>query len=74
MIKKLKNIKIQENFEKNQPKVLKMLEKINYFLENGKFEQPIVINKEGYLVDGYTTYLICRFNGRKYVNVKRIKR
>ena len=74
MIRKLKNIKIQENFEKNQPKVQKMLEKINYFLENGKFEQPIVINKEGYLVDGYTTYLICRFNGRKYVNVKRIKR
>lgn len=74
MIRKLKNIKIQENFEKNQPKVPKMLEKINYFLENGKFEQPIVINKEGYLVDGYTTYLICRFNGRKYVNVKRIKR
>ena len=39
--------------------------KISYYLITGKFEQPIVINKEGYLIDGYTTYLICkRKNGK----------
>lgn len=74
MIKKLSNIKIKDSFVEHPPKSWKMNYKVYYYLVHNKFEQPIVINKEGYLVDGYTTYLICKFNGRKYVNVKRIKR
>lgn len=71
MIKKLSNIKIKSSFIEHRPKKKKMDYKISYYLITGKFEQPIVINKEGYLIDGYTTYLICKNRNKKYVRVVR---
>lgn len=71
MIKKLSNIKIQESFKQHPPAEWKMNYKVYYYLIHGKFEQPIVINKDGYLIDGYTTYLICKKKNKKYVKVKR---
>lgn len=71
MIKKLSNIKIKDSFIKHPPKKKKMDYKISYYLITGEFEQPIVINKEGYLIDGYTTYLICKNRNKKYVRVVR---
>lgn len=71
MIKKLSNIKIKDSFIKHPPREEKMNYKISYYLITGKFEQPIVINKEGYLIDGYTTYLICKNRNKKYVRVVR---
>ena len=70
MIKKLSNIKIQESFKQHPPAEWKMQYKVYYYLTHKKFEQPIVINKEGYLVDGYTTYLICKKMKRRFVRVK----
>ena len=71
MIKKLSNIKIQDSFKQHLPRERKMNYKVYYYLIHGKFEQPIVINKDGYLIDGYTTYLICKKKNIKYVKVKR---
>nr|DAY02427.1 MAG TPA: hypothetical protein [Caudoviricetes sp.] len=71
MIKKLSNIKIKDSFIEHPPREEKMNYKISYYLITGKFEQPIVINKEGYLIDGYTTYLICKCKNKKYVRVVR---
>lgn len=71
MIKKLSNIKIKDSFIKHPPKKKKMDYKISHYLITGEFEQPIVINKEGYLIDGYTTYLICKNRNKKYVRVVR---
>ena len=70
MIKKLRNIKIQESFKQHPPREWKMAYKVYFYLRTKKFEQPIVINKQGYLVDGYTTYLICKKMNRRFVRVK----
>lgn len=70
MIKRLKNIKISKEFKMAYPKTLKLINKIEYYLQNKKFEQPIVINKENVLVDGYTSYLIAQMLNKKWVKVK----
>lgn len=72
MIKRLKNIKISKKFKMAYPKTLKLINKIEYYLQNKKFEQPIVINKENVLVDGYTSYLIAQMLNKKWVKVKRL--
>ncbi len=72
MIKKLSNIKIKDSFKQHPPAEWKMNYKFYYYLTHGKFEQPIVINKDGYLIDGYTTYLICKkIAKKKFVKVIR---
>lgn len=72
MIKRLKNIKISKKFKMAYPKTLKLINKIEYYLQNKKFEQPIVINKENVLVDGYTSYLIAQMLNKKWVKVKKV--
>ena len=54
------------------PRTLKLISKMEYYLRNNKFEQPIVINKKGVLVDGYTSYIIAQMLNKKYVRVKRV--
>ena len=73
MIKRLSSIKIPESFKQHPPREWKMAYKVYFYLTTRKFEQPIVINKEGYLVDGYTTYLICKQMKKRFVRVKRVK-
>lgn len=68
---KIDEIKIYKEFEKHNPRLSKMAEKIAYFIQFGKFEQPIVINKCNYLEDGYTSYLIAKNLNWKWVKVKR---
>ena len=72
MIKRLKNIKISKEFKMKYPRTLKLISKMEYYLRNNKFEQPIVINKENILVDGYTSYIIAQMLDKKYVRVKRV--
>ena len=72
MIKRLKNIKISKEFKMEYPKTLKLISKMEYYLRNNKFEQPIVINKDNVLVDGYTSYIIAQMLNKKYVRVKRV--
>lgn len=72
MIKRLKNIKISKEFKMKYPRTLKLISKMEYYLRNNKFEQPIVINKKGVLVDGYTSYIIAQMLNKKYVRVKRV--
>ena len=68
---KLSKIKISKEFRRCPPRWTKMLDKQAFYIENGKFEQPIVVNKENVLIDGYTTYLLAKQMGRKYMPVKR---
>lgn len=71
-IENINNIKIAEEFKKNKPKSEKMIYKWNFYQFYGKFEQPIVLDKNNYLIDGYTTYLIAKQLGKKYIKVKRV--
>lgn len=68
---KLDEIRIYKEFEKHKPGYIKMLRKQTYFVEHGKFEQPIVLNQFNYLEDGYTSYLIAKNLEWKWVKVKR---
>lgn len=72
MIKRLKNIKISKEFKMKYPRTLKLISKMEYYLRNNKFEQPIVINKKGVLVDGYTSYIIAQMLNKKWARVKRV--
>lgn len=72
MIKKLKNIKISKKFKMSYPNTLKLMSKMEYYLHNNKFEQPIIVNKDNVLVDGYTSYIIAQMLNKKYVRVKRV--
>lgn len=67
----LKNIKIQNKFKRHQPKWTKMLDKEAFYTKYGMFEQPIVVDKDNVLIDGYTTYILASKMGRKYMSVKR---
>lgn len=72
MIKRLKNIKISKEFKMKYPKTLKLISKMEYYLRNNKFEQPIIINKDNVLIDGYTSYIIAQMLNKKWVRVKRV--
>lgn len=69
----IKKIKITQEFKSCPPKGEKMWIKRAYFMINNKFEQPVVVDKDNVLVDGYTTYLIAKEKDMKYVPVVRLE-
>lgn len=68
---KLKDIEILYTFIENPPSERKMDYKKKYFIENGKFQEDIVLCGKC-LIDGYTSYLIAKEIGKKYVKVRRV--
>lgn len=66
---KVKDIKIKDSFLKTQPSRQKMKEKWFFYREIGRLESDIIVDKNGYLVDGYTSYLIAEADGIKKVEV-----
>ena len=70
---KIENIKIQEEFKKHPPRTNKMRAREVYYLRYEKFQQAIILDKNGYLIDGYTSYLVAKELGKKYVKVIRTK-
>ena len=49
-----------------------MVAKWIYYWDNDGFSQPIVLDKNNYLVDGYTTYIMAKVLKKKYMPVVRI--
>ena len=43
------------------------MHKREYFRRNDRFESKIVLNRDFLLIDGYTSYLLAKENGMKYV-------
>ena len=66
---KLSKIKIKDSFKKKEPKAWKMKERWEYYRETGNLYSPIVVDQDGYLVDGYISYLIAKADGLKEVEV-----
>lgn len=70
-IMKLNKIKIKDSFKKTEPAGWKMRERWIYYRQMGKLYSPILVNRKGYLIDGYTSYLIAKEDGLKEVEVVR---
>lgn len=54
----INSIKTPEYFKK--PNEKKFNERLQYVKENNTFKAPIIIDKDNYLKDGYTSYLIAK--------------
>lgn len=67
MFIRLSKIKISDGFRNHKPSNEKMNEKIEYFMLNGKFKEKIILDKNNVLVDGYTTYLLAKRCGKKFI-------
>ena len=68
---KIDNIKIRKDFSRPNPKKL-TIRKI-YYERHNYFRSQIVVTRNNYLVDGYTTYLIAKEKGFDYITVVRSK-
>lgn len=63
---KLEKIKISQDFVASQPKPEKLILKTSEFLNGAKLE-PILIDKDRNLIDGYCSYLIAKtLNSKKF--------
>lgn len=56
-------IKIKKDFKLSIPSKKKMEACRNYFKETGTLDRDIIVNRQGYLCDGYIGYLILLENG-----------
>lgn len=54
------HIEIQERFTRFKPAREKIQRKLLYYVENKKFDKPIVVGSDGILRDGYVNYLVCK--------------
>ena len=64
---KVSDIIIPEEFKAMKPRFEKMIQKRKFYRKNNRFESKIVLNKDFLLIDGYTSYIIAKENGMKYV-------
>ena len=70
----LSDIKIYPAFGETQPGYNKMEWKRQYLEDNGTFQSEIVIDEDGYLIDGFTSYLLAKEHGITDVPVRHGKR
>ena len=68
------SIKIFPCFAEHSPKVEKMEQKEQYFTETGLLQSQIILDGNGYLIDGFTSYLLAKEHGIQVVPVRYSKR
>lgn len=67
-------IRIYQCFAEHPPRPEKMEQKEQYFQETGALQSQIILDGRGYLIDGYTSYLLARQHGIQVVPVRSGKR
>lgn len=60
---KLSDIKIRDSFKQTLPNQSKLDDCRDYFKRHGCIDRELVLNKFGYLIDGYVGYLVLLENG-----------
>lgn len=68
-IVKIANIKIPNYFKK--PNCWKLEQRRRYYYTYKYFRDTIILDEYGYLVDGYTTYLLAKELGFDYITILR---
>jgi hypothetical protein len=66
----LSEIYVLEHFAKSTPRDWKIRRVKDRLGAKKKLDKPITINKDHYIVDGYTRYLVAREIGMQYVPVR----
>ncbi|MDE6220308.1 MAG: hypothetical protein K2G51_07785, partial [Lachnospiraceae bacterium] len=67
-------IKIYPCFAAHSPKAERMEQKEQYFEETGSLQSQIILDGNGYLIDGFTSYLLAKEHGIQVVPVRYSKR
>ncbi len=67
---KLAEIKIKDNFKETIPDELKLAMRIKEFKNSRRFSNVIILDGEGWLIDGYTQYLVCKMFDIEEVEVE----
>lgn len=70
-IVKIENIKIPKKYVK--PNSIKLISKDVYYYTHNYFRSQIVLTKDNYLIDGYTTYLLAKEKGFEFITIVRSK-
>jgi len=70
-IVKLENIKISKKYIK--PNQIKLISRDVYYYTHNYFRSQIVLTKDNYLIDGYTTYLLAKEKGFEFITIVRDK-
>lgn len=73
-IMKIDDIKIYPCFVSHSPKAEKMEQKDQYFEETAILQSQIILDRNGYLIDGFTSYLLARKHGIRTVPVRHGRR
>lgn len=67
-------VKIYPCFASHSPKPEKMEQKEQYFAETGLLQSQIILDGNGYLINGFTSYLLAKEHGIQIVPVRYGKR
>lgn len=67
---KLSDIKIKESFTNTTPREEKMAECRKFWEMCNKQDRYIVVNKRGYLIDGYVQYLVLKENNVETAEIR----
>lgn len=73
-IMKIDDIKIYPCFAAHSPKAEKMEHKEQYFAETGLLQSQIILDGNGYLINGFTSYLLAKEHSIQIVPVRYGKR
>lgn len=65
----INEIKILPSFAKSKPRRWKMKECREFYAKHGVQDRYIVLNKNGYCIDGYVMYLILKEQGEQIAEV-----
>lgn len=68
----LGRIKIPSNYAKTLPD-RKIVDRLRFYKQTGTFDREIIIDEHNNLLDGYSTYLVCKMLGLAEVRALRIK-
>ena len=68
----LDQIKIPSNYAKTLPD-RKIVDRLHFYKQTGTFDREIVIDEHNNLLDGYSTYLVCKMLDLTKVRALRIK-
>ena len=66
-------INIPSNFKRKLPAESKITERYSFYKRTGSLDREILVDEHYNLIDGYSTYLVCRMVGLTKIRVLRLK-